>query len=226
MIVNFQAFRKWFAKLESESVALLEEVLGSDVSADFPRMLAPYLMDSFGNSTRIDYGSGHEASFLQLLLCLKKLNVLLDSDTTAIAVAIFAEYLRVCRHLQRFYKMEPAGSRGVHCLDDFQFVPFLWGASQLKGTSFAPDHYPDSAKAQASQHLSLFLEAIVYINETKTGPFHEHSNQLWNISAVQTWNKVNEGLFKMYDAEVLSKFPVVQHFRFCELFSMDPVPAS
>ena len=36
----------------------------------------------------------------------------------------------------------------------------------------------------------------------KTGPFAEHSNQLWNISAVPTWSKVNQGLIRMYKAEV------------------------
>lgn len=36
----------------------------------------------------------------------------------------------------------------------------------------------------------------------KTGPFAEHSNQLWNISAVPSWSKVNQGLIKMYRAEV------------------------
>lgn len=36
----------------------------------------------------------------------------------------------------------------------------------------------------------------------KTGPFAEHSNQLWNISAVPSWSKVNQGLIRMYKAEV------------------------
>ena len=35
--------------------------------------LAPYLEDSFGNSVRIDYGTGHEAAFVAFLFCLKKL---------------------------------------------------------------------------------------------------------------------------------------------------------
>uniref|UniRef100_A0A2I3GL06 Serine/threonine-protein phosphatase 2A activator n=2 Tax=Catarrhini TaxID=9526 RepID=A0A2I3GL06_NOMLE len=35
----------------------------------------------------------------------------------------------------------------------------------------------------------------------KTGPFAEHSNQLWNISAVPSWSKVNQGLIRMYKAE-------------------------
>lgn len=37
----------------------------------------------------------------------------------------------------------------------------------------------------------------------KSGPFAEHSNQLYNISGVPAWSKVNSGLIKMYKAEVI-----------------------
>ena len=55
----------------------------------------------------------------------------------------------------------------------------------------------------------------------KVGPFAEHSNQLWNISGVMTWNKVYTGLIKMYRAEMLSKFPVVQHTYFGSIFKLE-----
>jgi len=42
--------------------------------------------------------------------------------------------------------------------------------------------------------------------QVKTGPFAEHSNQLYNISGVPVWAKVNQGLIKMYCAEASIKF--------------------
>ena len=55
----------------------------------------------------------------------------------------------------------------------------------------------------------------------KTGPFAEHSNQLWNVSGVPRWEKVHAGLVKMYRAEVLSKFPVIQHVFFGSIFTLE-----
>lgn len=49
-----------------------------------------YLVEGVGNSTRIDYGSGHEMSFVMFLYCLFKIGFLALDDRCAAALVIFA----------------------------------------------------------------------------------------------------------------------------------------
>lgn len=90
-----------------------------------------YLSESFGNSVRIDYGTGHELSFVFFLCSLFKAEILKEEDNVASALKLFNAYLTFVRRLQKTYRMEPAGSQGVWSLDDYQFIPFIWGSAQL-----------------------------------------------------------------------------------------------
>merc|ERR1712007_367302 len=143
--------------------------------------------------------------------------VLAKADATDCVLLVFSAYIRVMRRLQTVYVLEPAGSHGVWGLDDFHALPFLFGAAQLIGME---DEVPTGevyteriVKDYADRYL--YVDAIRQVLLSKQGaPFHETSPMLYDITAVPTWQKTYVGLIKMYRAEVLGKFPVIQHFLF------------
>lgn len=126
--------------------------------------ISTYLIESFGNSTRIDYGTGHELSFIMFLCALHKIGALKKEDSTATVIILFKKYISLCRKLQMIYKMEPAGSQGVWSLDDYQFIPFIWGSSQLiMHPKIAPEMFTKEKIVEENANEYLFLSCIQYI---------------------------------------------------------------
>lgn len=219
------AFREWFENVKTNSTQLLQEALQPELHLAIPEIKV-YLQESFGNATRIDYGTGHEMAFVMFLCCLYKIGFLQLEDNVATVLIIFNKYLNIARRLQKTYRMEPAGSHGVWSLDDYQFIPFIWGSSQLidQPKIYPPAKFLDDEIVDKYANEYMFLSCIKYIKEVKKGPFAEHSNQLWSISAVGSWMKINQGLIKMYKKEVLAKFPVIQHVLFGSLLPIRRFP--
>lgn len=122
-------FRRWCGLLNERSEQWCAELVGHDKA----REIHVYLDVAFGDGTRLDYGSGHELSFVAFLTCLYQINYLKLEDFQAVVGMVVTRYLDVVRRLQRFYNLEPAGSHGVWGLDDFQFLPYYWGSAQLIG---------------------------------------------------------------------------------------------
>jgi len=215
-----KAYRAWVQKLDNTIDDLLKEVLPSETYHPCIVELRWYFINSLGNTTRIDYGTGHETCFMAWLFCLKRLGLFTAVDFPVMVLKIFHSYIRLVRKLQTIYQMEPAGSHGVWSLDDYHFLIFYFGSSQLQGHPYIK---PKSVRqADIYNHFAdkfMYLEGIKHICETKTGPFEEHSPMLHSITNVIHWEKVNGGMMKMYRGEVLGKFPVMQHFYFGAILS-------
>lgn len=216
-----KAFRVLGERIIQKSDQWIRDILPDDLKGAVVELKA-YFDESFGSFGRVDYGTGHEINFLAFCCCLYKIGYFSTDDYVANVFFLFREYLNLMRKIQIWYKLEPAGSHGVWGLDDYQFLPFIFGSAQfLSNPVISPDQFVQPDIVAKYHEDYMFLECIKFINEVKTGPFAEHSNQLWGISGVPTWTKVNGGLIKMYKAEVLAKFPVVQHFVFGSLLSLD-----
>ena len=156
------------------------------------------------------------------LCCVNKMGLFTPSDHVALVMDVFTRYLELMELIQLTYWLEPAGSKGSWGLDDYQFLCFLWGSSQLINH---PDYLPSivlqpDALTPALTSSYLYFQAVHFISRMKTGPFSEHSALLHSIAQLPSWGKVNAGLIKMYEEEVVNKFPIVQHVRFGSLLTM------
>ena len=258
------AFRSWHKRLVERSNAIITTILqsrdengltsetacqrGKDAASGVlrpkgdssVRQVSPYLHDSFGHSIRLDYGTGHESSFLVFLLILSKVKCMGGKEDLspvtlrAVTLSIVDQYLKVTRRLQTDYRLEPAGSHGVWGLDDYHCLPFYFGACQLKGASsyispelLEPKCILDNHSLVENSEVYLYFSCIRYIRQLKKGvPFFESSSMLYDISqTVPSWEKVASGLLRLYQGEVLNKRVVVQHFLFSKLFPCTWTPS-
>lgn len=126
--------------------------------------------------------------------------------------------------------LEPAGSHGVWSLDDYQLLPFYFGASQLIGALPTAHAMPGADMLGPPRRLPaahdritptaihderilteyaddfLYLACIRFLKQVKSGgTFAEMAPMLNDISRLPSWTKINTGLLKMYQGEVRAR---------------------
>lgn len=214
------SFRTWYSLVEEQVPDLLTQHLPASVltfkstsGTPAQKELEAYLLGSFGSAQRLDYGTGHELSFLAFLGCLWKLGAFPASSEDGdmergIVLGVLEPYLALIRKLILTYTLEPAGSHGVWGLDDHSFLPYIFGSAQFsppittpadvaaEGSLPAAPHPGDVAKAAAvarERSRNMYFSAIGFIYDVKKGPFWEHSNILYDVSGVKAgWAKINK----------------------------------
>jgi serine/threonine-protein phosphatase 2A activator len=220
------SFRKWVDLLQFRSTELLAEHVplpvlrfgmsstsktAQEANIEAQVELKSYLLGSFGSSQRLDYGTGHELSFLAFIAGLWRLNFFGTYPAgieKSIVLGIMDPYFRLVRKLIKTYNLEPAGSHGVWGLDDHSFLPYIFGSAQLSSPLSPYDSPPSEGSAldapktgditnakivQEWRSKNLYFGAIGFINDVKKGPFWEHSPMLYDISGVPAgWAKINK----------------------------------
>ena len=211
--------------------AFFENFLTGDKAGAIVEIMT-YFSDSFGSNVRIDYGTGHEMNFAIILYSLYKLGYYTQEEFEIVTRDLFYVYIKLMRQLQTKFTLEPAGSHGVWGLDDYHFLPFLFGGAELVGHDVVkkPSDIHNDEYLDAYHNDFMYLDCIKVIKEVKsTAPFSETSPMLNDISAAASWEKIamvslifcliiQQGMTRMYQAEVLQKIVVAKHFWFGSLF--------
>ncbi|KAK4685880.1 serine/threonine-protein phosphatase 2A activator, partial [Tremellales sp. Uapishka_1] len=209
------AFRQYW-KLVEERLPLILASAPSMPPLLLPQLL-PLLIDShaFGHPVRIDYGTGHELAFVMgLFTCVVSGWIGgegKEEEEDELILRVFTRYLDLTTLLQMTYKLEPAGSHGVWGLDDYVFLPYLFGAYQLSSSSTTPSECLARAIDPSCDPKDLFTLTLHRLTLFKKGAaFSEHSPLLWSLTQMPGWAKIQSGLLNMFKGEVLGKRVVVQ----------------
>lgn len=106
---------------------------------------------------------GHELEFICFLKDLYDLKGFKDTDFKSLVLIVINRYFELVRSLLDRYTLEPAGSKGAWGIDDYQFLPFIFGSSQLTTRNdIPPSMTTDLAFVREYKDDYMFMRAMEY----------------------------------------------------------------
>ncbi|XP_017037504.1 serine/threonine-protein phosphatase 2A activator [Drosophila kikkawai] len=217
-----KGYRRFSRIMLRDIYQILEEALPVN-KCSYVNELGQYLSGAFGSSTKIEYGTGHELSFLFFMCGLFEAKILRrEQDLAASALILFDRYLKFVRRMQVLYSVVSANCQGAYGLDKFQFVPYIWGAAQLcHGAPFSPQKMLDENIVEEYKTEYMLIDCVRHVYDTAGGSFARHSSQLWSLAALSSWMKIHRGLMFMYMEDILLDFDSLSALRFGELMPFE-----
>ncbi|EDV47937.2 serine/threonine-protein phosphatase 2A activator [Drosophila erecta] len=217
-----KGYRRWAHSMLRDIYQIVEEAVPSS-KCRHVNELGVYLSGSFGSSTKIEYGTGHELSFLFFMCALFQAEILKqEEDLAASALVLFDRYLQFVRRLQVTYSVNSSNWHGGYSLDKFQFVPFIWGLAQLcYEAPFSPQKMLNEDTIAQYRKAYMLINCVGHIASTNIGTFARHSSQLWSLAALSSWPKIHRSLMFMYMEDILLDVDNLNALRFGEMMSFE-----
>lgn len=211
------SFRKWHSVLADRASDLLRECLPLELlekrssGPDGPTAeseLKAYFLGSWGSGQRLDYGTGHELSFLAFLAAIWKLDGFPKSDRgveeRAIVLGVIEpsvnpvppsslptdpefSYLQLVRSLIKTYTLEPAGSHGVWGLDDHSFIPYIFGSAQLSPAIAESDLTPEEGSLPNAPDPGGVAKVNIVEKERKTNLYFSAIGFIYDVKKGPFW---------------------------------------
>nr|XP_016942278.1 serine/threonine-protein phosphatase 2A activator [Drosophila suzukii] len=217
--VRIRSYRIWMEHMFQLVFSKLDEAIKANCK--HINELGQYLRRSFGNSSSLDIGPANELMFLFFLCGLFRSGILEAQDTVAAALLLFDRYTHLVRRVISTYSLQI--TKDPMCsIDDYCFLPYLWGAAQLSIDSpFSPMQCDQAKVLDCHRHDYMMLDLVDHLQKSRGGQLSQVAFQLWSLLSVPTWPQVYRGLERNYIDNVLSSFETVEQVIFCELMSFE-----
>lgn len=134
--------------------------------------LVAYFSESFGSEDKLVYGTAHELSFVLLLFCLNELGLVGRAQYEQLVHHVFVKYIKLTRKLRMTYSLEPSGPKESWGLDNYNFLPFLFGGAQLINNEITKN--PSDIHDEIA--MGKIADDFIYLGNPLFYPFYSSSS--------------------------------------------------